>query len=136
MPLASSSVESARYTEIDEPIVEANRGGGQDGWVGTGSVVKVGDVYYLFYTAHASSESSEYMEKVFVAKGDSPTHFEKVEGWAITPPDDLRQKRDFRDPQAYYDAASDTITMTLTAAVDGTARIIKYTLSGGLSSVT
>ena len=47
------------YTEYDDPILEAARGGGQDGWVGTGSVVKVNDEYLFFYTGHASSETYE-----------------------------------------------------------------------------
>ena len=124
------------YQEVDEPILESSRSGGQDGWIGTGSVVKVKDAYYLFYTGHASGSDYEFNEKIMVAKGDSLTRFEKVEGWDITPPAELRQKRDFRDPQAYYDAATDTITMTVTAAQDGTARILKYTLSGDLTSVS
>ena len=44
------------YTEYDDPVVESARGGGQDGWVGTGSVVKVRDEYLFFYTGHASSD--------------------------------------------------------------------------------
>ncbi len=124
------------YTEYDDPILESSRSGGQDGWVGTGSVVKVGDTYYFFYTGHASSETYEYMEKIMVAKGTAPDRFEKVEGWEITPPAELGQKRDFRDPQAYYDAENDTISITVTASQSGTARILKYTLSGDLQNVT
>ena len=124
------------YTEYDDPIVESARSGGQDGWVGTGSVVKVKDEYLFFYTGHASAETYEYMEKIMLAKGGSPTRFEKVEGWEITPPAEIGQKRDFRDPQAYYDAEKDTITLTVTASQGGVARILKYTLSGDLSSVT
>lgn len=121
------------YKEYDDVVLESNRSGGQDGWIGTGSVVKVKDAYYFFYTGHASSNASEYGEKIMVAKGSDPTHFEKVEGWDITPPADLHQKQDFRDPQAYYDEATDTITMTVTASKDGTARILKYTLKGDLT---
>ena len=124
------------YTEYDDPIIESNRSGGQDGWVGTGSVVKVKDTYYFFYTGHASSDTYEYMEKIMVAKGNTPDRFEKVDGWEITPPDELRQKRDFRDPQAYYDADTDTIAMTVTASQDGKARILKYTLSSDIQKVT
>ena len=124
------------YTEYDDPILESNRNGGQDGWAGTGSVVKIKDTYYFFYTGHASSDTYEYMEKIMVAKGSSPDHFEKVDGWAITPPDELGQKRDFRDPQAYYDAETDTIVMTITASQGGIARILKYTLSGDLQKTT
>ena len=116
-------------------MVEASRSGGQDSWTGTGSVVKVGDKYYLFYTGHTDSAAMEYAEKIMVAVGDSPMAFEKMEGWEITPPAELGQKRDFRDPQCYYDPATDTITMTVTAAQEGTARILKYTLSGDLQTV-
>ena len=123
------------YTEYDDPIVESSRSGGQDGWVGTGSVVKVKDTYYFFYTGHASSDTYEYMEKVMVAQGSSPDRFEKVEEWAITPPADLGQKRDFRDPQAYYDEETGTIVMTVTASQGGIARILKYTLSADLKNV-
>lgn len=124
------------YTEYDDPILESNRSGGQDGWIGTGSVVKVKDTYYFFYTGHASSDTYEYMEKIMVARGTAPDRFEKVEGWEITPPSDLGQKRDFRDPQAYYDEESDSIVMTVTASKDGSARILKYTLSADLEKST
>ena len=100
------------YTEYDDPILESSRSGGQDGWAGTGSVVKVKDTYYFFYTGHASSDIYEYMEKIMVAKGTAPDKFEKVEGWEITPPAELGQKRDFRDPQAYYDAENDKYTLS------------------------
>jgi len=124
------------YTEYDDPIVESSRSGGQDGWAGTGSVVKVKDEYLFFYTGHASADTYEYMEKIMLARGSSPTHFEKVEDWAITPDSSLGQKRDFRDPQAYYDEASDTITLTVTASQGGIARILKYTLSSDLKNIT
>ncbi len=132
----ASTQDFVTYTEYDNPIVESSRSGGQDGWAGTGSVVKVKDEYLFFYTGHASSETYEYMEKIMLAKGTTPTQFEKVEGWEITPPAEIGQKRDFRDPQAYYDAEKNTITLTVTASQGGTARILKYTLSGDLSSVT
>ncbi len=63
-----------------------------------------------------------------VAMDSGLTHFEKVEGWDITPPAEPRQKQDFSDPQAYYNAETDTITVT--ASQDGTARILQYPLSG------
>jgi sucrose-6-phosphate hydrolase SacC (GH32 family) len=124
------------YTEYNDPIIESSRGGGQDGWAGTGSIVKVKDEYLFFYTGHASSDTYEYMEKVMLARGTTPTQLEKVEDWDITPPAEIGQKRDFRDPQAYYDEEKDTITLTVTASQDGVARILKYTLSGDLSTIT
>ena len=128
----STTTDFLTFKEYDDPILEASRSGGQDGWVGTGSVVKVGEKYYLFYTGHASSNTYEFMEKIMVAEGTSPTSFTKVEGWELTPPAELGQKQDFRDPQAYYDAETDTIHMRVTAAQSGVARVIKFSLSGDL----
>ena len=120
------------YEEVDAPVLEASRSGGQDGWIGTGSVVKVEDKYYFFYTGHAGSDSYEYKEKIMVAEGTDPEHFTKVDGWSLTPPSELGQKNDFRDPQAYYDPEKGVIEMTFTAAQSGKARIIKYTLAKDL----
>jgi hypothetical protein len=69
------------YTEKDDVVLEASRSGGQDGWIGTGSVVKVKDVYYFFYTGHAFSDSYEFKEKILVAKSTDLTSFEKVTDW-------------------------------------------------------
>ncbi len=129
----ATTTDFVTYTEVDAPVLEASASG-QDAWIGTGSVCKVGDTYYLFYTGHASSAALEYKEKVMVAKGSDPYTFEKVAGWEITPDASLGQKNDFRDPQAYYDAETNQITMTVTASQEGKARILKYTLSADLKT--
>ena len=123
------------YEEQDAVVLEASKGG-QDGWTGTGSVVKVKDTYYFFYTGHAGADTYEYKEKILVAKGSTPTAFEKVTDWELIPPAELGQRNDFRDPQAYYDPATDTIIMTVTASQAGKARVIKFTLSGDLQTST
>ena len=123
------------YTEVEEPILVASDEG-QDRWIGTGSVVKAGDIYYLFYTGHTSPSAEGYAEKVMVAKGTDLYSFEKVEGWEIVPDDSLGQRNDFRDPQGYVDAESGQIILTITASQEGAARILKYTLSPDLSSIT
>lgn len=130
----ATTTDFVSYTEYDDPVLEASRSSGQDSWIGTGSVVKVKDKYYFFYTGHTDSATMEYAEKIMVAVGDSPLAFTKLEGWELTPPAELGQKRDFRDPQAYYDPATDSITLTVTAAQDGTARILKYTLGADLQN--
>lgn len=117
------------YSEQDKCVIEAS-GSGQDSWTGTGSVVKVDGKYYFFYTGH--TDDGEYKEKIMVAEGDKLTSFEKKGGWEIAPPEELGQKNDFRDPQAYYDPETGTISLTITAAQDGVARILKYTLSADL----
>lgn len=124
------------YEEQDEPVLESSRTGGQDSWIGTGSVVKVADKYYLFYTGHNGSSAMEYKEKIMVAVSDNLTHFEKLADWYITPDKTLGQKNDFRDPQAYYDPETGIISLTITASQNNTARIIKYSVSADLQNVT
>lgn len=123
------------YKEQDAPVLESSRSGGQDSWIGTGSVVKAGGKYYFFYTGHTGAATAEYKEKIMVAVSDNLTSFEKVSGWEITPPDELRQKNDFRDPQAYYDEETGKISLTVTASKDNVARILKYTVSADLQEV-
>lgn len=124
------------YTEYDDPILEAGEADAQDNWIGTGSVVKVDNTYYLFYTGHANSDSHEFAETIMAAKGSDLTSFEKIPDWEITPDPSLNQKRDFRDPQGYYDEETGLITLTVTASQDGVARILKYTLNKDLSEPT
>ena len=131
----TTTKDFVHYTERPTPVLDASRADVQDSWIGTGSVVKVDSTYYFFYTGFNASGSQEYHEKIMVAKGSSPTSFTKVSGWSITPPAELNQKNDFRDPQAYYDPATKTISLTVTASKDGTARILKYTLGKDLSNV-
>lgn len=132
----ATTTDFVTYTEQDEAVLEASRTGGQDLWIGTGSVVKVGDQYYFFYTGHGDGTVLEYQEKIMVAVSDNLNSFEKLSDWDITPPAELGQKRDFRDPQAYYDPDTDTISLTVTAAQDGVARLLKFTLSADLQNVS
>ncbi len=132
----ATTTDFLTYTEYEDPILEAGEPSEQDDWVGTGSVVKVDDTYYLFYTGHTNSDAFEYAETIMLAKGTDLTSFEKVAGWEITPDDSLKQKRDFRDPQGYYDEETGELTFTVTASQDGIARILKYTVSKDLSEIT
>ena len=132
----ATTTDFVTYTEYDAPVLESSRSGGQDSWIGTGSVVKVENQYYLFYTGHNSSGAMTFNEKVMVAVGDTPTSFTKIAGWEITPDSSLGQKNDFRDPQAYYDPKTGIISMTITASQGNVARIIKYSVSADLQSVT
>ncbi|MDE6641537.1 MAG: hypothetical protein K2K63_13540, partial [Acetatifactor sp.] len=128
----ATTTDFINYTEYDEPVLAASVSGGQDSWIGTGSVVKVNDKYFFFYTGHTGASTAEYKEKVMVAESDDLISFNKVSGWEITPPAELGQKNDFRDPQAYYDPETGTISLTITASSGNVARILKYTVSADL----
>jgi len=130
----ATTTDFVTYTEYDDPVLEASRSGGQDSWIGTGSVVKVDGKYYFFYTGYGDGNVLEYAEKILVAVGDTPTSFEKRADWDITPPAELGQKRDFRDPQAYLDPDTGNIILTVTASQESVARILKYTLSPDLEN--
>lgn len=119
------------YEEKQEPILESDHGVAQDSMIGTGSVVKVKEKYYFFYTGHNGNRDPH--ETIMVAEGTSPESFTKKAGWEIKPPAEIGQTNDFRDPQAYYDEATDTITLTITAAKSDIARVCKYTLKGDLT---
>ncbi len=127
----ATSRDLAAFTEYPGPILEATPGG-RDFWMGTGSIVKVGEKYYLFYTAHNASPEFPCDEVVRVAEGTSLTSFKKREDWMLMPPAFLGQRIDFRDPQGYYDPASDTIALTVTASHRNTAKVLKFTVSGDL----
>ena len=132
----TTTTDFLTYTEYDDPILVSEDGPAQDEWIGTGSVVKVDDTYYLFYTGHTDSDAFEYGETIMLAKGTDLYSFEKVSGWEITPDDSLNQKRDFRDPQGYFDEETGCFHFTVTASQDGVARILKYTVSKDLSEIT
>ena len=132
----ATTTDFVTYTEYDAPVLESSRDGGQDSWIGTGSVVKVEDQYYLFYTGHNGSGSMPFKEKIMVAVGDTLTSFTKLSGWEITPDSTLGQKNDFRDPQAYYDPDTGIISMTITASQGNVARILKYSVTADLQTST
>ncbi|MBQ0001304.1 MAG: DUF4975 domain-containing protein [Clostridiales bacterium] len=132
----TTTTDFLTYEDVQEPILVSSSEGAQDAWIGTGSVVKVEDTYYLFYTGHADNSEHEFNETVMLAKGSDLRTFEKVADWEMIPDESLGQKRDFRDPQAYYDEEKQQLVFTITAAQEGVARILKYTVSKDLSEIT
>ena len=123
------------YEEKGEILRSSNKNTDQDNWIGTGSVCKVDNTYYFFYTGH--NEKLTPAERVMVAKSEGDLyHFKKLEGVYIDPSSQL-SKKDFRDPDATYDKENDKFILTVTtnANIGGTV-IVKYTVDRDLKNYT
>ncbi len=130
----ATTKDFVNYEEYKKPIIETE-GIGQEEWIGTGSMVKVKNEYLYFYTAHANTDATGFKETIRVAKGNNLTDLKKDKKFEVTPPEDIHQKNDFRDPQVYYDKKTKKLSMTVTASKDGVARILKYSISENLKEV-
>ena len=121
------------YEEKGEILRSSSNYNDQDNWIGTGSVCKVDNTYYFFYTGH--NERLELHERVMVATSENDLyHFKKLEGVYIDPTNQL-SKNDFRDPDVTYDSENDNFILTVTtnANIGGTV-IVKYTVSKDLKT--
>ncbi len=106
----------------------------QDYWIGTGSVVKAGNDYYLFYTGH-NPNKEDVWEKVMVAKSEgNMDNFVRVPDFEIAPPSQYNQ-RDFRDPQVFFNEETNSFDMTVETNRNGRARIAKFNISLDLKTV-
>lgn len=121
------------YIDKGEVIHASENKMGQDDWAGTGSVVKVDNTYYFFYTGH--NHRLEIQEKIMIAKSENDIyHFKKIENLYIEPLEDLSHI-DFRDPDVFYDAKNEKFTLTITTNSPSKGKIIaKYSLSKNLKS--
>lgn len=123
------------YVDKGEILRSSNSRNAQDNWIGTGSVCKVDNTYYFFYTGHNANVTPN--ERVMVAKSEGDLyHFEKLDGIYIDPAPEL-SKKDFRDPDVTYDSENEKFILTITtnANVGGTV-IVKYTVDKNLSNYT
>lgn len=123
------------YEEKGEILKSSTSSTAQDNWIGTGSVCKVDNTYYFFYTGH--NDKNALHERVMVATSENDLyHFKKLDGVYIDPTNQL-SKVDFRDPDVCFDEASNSFILTVTTnANSGGTVIVKYTVSKDLKSYT
>lgn len=123
------------YEDKGEVLRSSSNWNAQDNWIGTGSVCKVDDTYYFFYTGH--NERNEMHERVMVATSKNDLyHFEKLDGIYIDPTTEL-SKVDFRDPDVTYDKENDNFILTVTTNANrGGTVLVKYTVAKDLKSYT
>lgn len=121
------------YEEKGEILKASNDPNAQDNWIGTGSVCKVSNTYYFFYTGH--NEKNEFHERIMVAKSENDLyHFNKLDNIYIDPLNEL-SKSEFRDPDVKYDEENDKFILTITTNVNK-AVIVKYTVDRDLKNYT
>lgn len=98
--------------------------------VGTGSLVKVGNTYYYYYTGHngiASFLSQNPRESVLLATSTDMKSWTKVKNFKITAPVGYRDY-DFRDPHVFYNSEDGKYWMLVsTQTSSGKAVILKFT---------
>ena len=119
------------YEEKGEILKSSYDSKAQDNWIGTGSVCKVDNTYYFFYTGH--NEKNELHERVMVATSENDLyHFKKLEGVYIDPTSEL-SKVDFRDPDVFYDNENDKFILTITTnSKRGGTVLVKYIVDKNL----
>ena len=121
------------YEEKGEILRSSSDPNAQDNWIGTGSVCKVSNTYYFFYTGH--NEKNELHERIMVAKSENDVyHFNKLDGIYIDPLNEL-SKFDFRDPDVTYDEENDKFILTITTNANK-AILVKYTVDRDLKNYT
>ncbi len=99
-------VESENLTEFTDRGIVLKSGGErkQDYFVYTGSVIKHGDLFYIFYTGHNHKliPSGGRQEVILMATSRDLVNWEKDENFRLESPDWL-DRHDFRDPFVYAD---------------------------------
>lgn len=121
------------YVEKGEVIHSSENKKDQDDWSGTGSICKIDDTYYFFYTGHNNRLKPE--EKIMIAKSEGDLyHFKKIKNAFIEPLKDL-SFRDFRDPDVFFDNNRNRFILLITTNSPSKGKMIaKYSLSRDLSS--
>jgi len=98
--------------------------------VGTGSLIKVGNTYYYYYTGHneiASFISNNPRESVLLAKSTDMKNWTKVKDFKITAPAGYYDY-EFRDPHVLYNAEDGKYWMLVsTQTSDRRAVVLKLT---------
>jgi beta-fructofuranosidase len=102
----------------------------QDYCLGTGSVIKEGNAYYGYYTGHnwLFLNTSRPQEGILYATSPDLNNWTKKNGFLITPPSGYDQNN-FRDPDIFYNDATQQYWMVVGARYNNTGELVYYTTS-------
>jgi len=97
--------------------------GSQDEWIGTGSFIKKGTLYYCFYTGHNNVFTPA--EKIMLATSTDLMNWTKQPAMALQAAAGYDQNN-FRDPQVYWDEGRNAYVMLVTTRKDGKGTLARY----------
>ena len=111
----------------------------QDHLIGTGSMVKVGDLNYFYYTGHNNNGSwlqnnnpgwadGNSREAILYATSKDMGSWTKKNGFALKAPDGY-SRNDFRDPYVFYNSEFSQYWMLVSTQSAGKGVILVYTSS-------
>jgi len=107
------------YTEV----LSSGPVGSQDEWIGTGSFIKKGSLYYCFYTGHNSVFNPA--EKIMLATSTDLMNWTKQPAALLQAPDGY-DRNNFRDPQVYWDEGRAAYVMLVTTRKEGKGTLARY----------
>ncbi|MGJ1190850.1 glycoside hydrolase domain-containing protein [Sphingobacterium siyangense] len=107
------------YTEV----LSSGAVGSQDEWIGTGSFIKKGTLYYCFYTGHNNVFTPA--EKIMLATSTDLMNWTKQPAMALQAAAGYDQNN-FRDPQVYWDEGRNAYVMLVTTRKDGKGTLARY----------
>ncbi|KAA8995605.1 family 43 glycosylhydrolase [Affinibrenneria salicis] len=112
------------YQNLGEVIPYVNDLNSPELLLGTGSVIKVGEVYHAWYTSH--NQNVFPTESIMHATSTDMRHWTKHPQDTFRPGADYRAN-DFRDPHVVYIAEENRYWMLITTRQNGAGVIAKYT---------
>ena len=95
----ASTTDLVTYSDQGE-IISCGEVGSQENALGTGSIIKVADTYYAYYTAH--NGDMEPKEKIYLATSKDLLNWEKQPAFSLQAPEGY-DENEFRDPFLFKD---------------------------------
>lgn len=130
-PIYRLDTEDFIHYEEKGEAIPAGGDGDADAMAATGSMEKVGDDYYFFYTGHNSNANPK--ETILCAKSSgNMDNFVKTD-YALTAPAGFK-KDDFRDPEVQFDGEKFIMYVAAQRESTGSACIIKLHVSRDLET--
>lgn len=128
-PIALASTADFVNYEYAGVVIPCGEDNSQEDALGTGCILKSGNIYYAFYTGH--NQNLLVHEKIFMATSTDLKNWEKHTDFVLEAPDTDYDRNQFRDPFVFQDGNLYRMLVTtrayVPAANDWQAVIAQYT---------